>query len=317
MPAVVTRLAVVVVACLLATATITFAANSGRPEPTPAPAPAAPAPPEELVVPDVRNQAYVFAKGALEDAGLAWEVVGPVEGYAANLVQTQSPAPGTRLVADGAPIVTLQLTRNAGYAQEGEPENASPYPGTTPRLASAKVDLVEPAPAPVAKPAQPAPAPAAKPAAAPEAPAAKAEAEKAAPAAKPEPAKAEKPAAETTPEPAKAEKPGAKAASKREPAFVVPGAPPEPLDEISLPDRAAELYAWLSKHPKPTDENVRHWLYQHEWIVSGAKFGWHGGEAALVKLIEVDRKAEELWGIGTKSRTIAEAALAEVRSRTR
>ena len=55
---------------------------------------AAPTPP--IAVPDVEDQAFVFAKGALEDAGFAWRVVGSVHGYAANTVVSQSPAAGTR-----------------------------------------------------------------------------------------------------------------------------------------------------------------------------------------------------------------------------
>ena len=36
--------------------------------------------PKALVVPDVRHQAYVFAKGALEQSGFAWRVEGNVQG---------------------------------------------------------------------------------------------------------------------------------------------------------------------------------------------------------------------------------------------
>ncbi|HVM16848.1 MAG TPA: PASTA domain-containing protein [Gaiellaceae bacterium] len=332
-PALFPRLAAIVLACLLATATMTFAANSGKPAPAPAPA-AEPAPaPTELVVPDVRNQAYVFAKGSLEDAGLAWKVVGPVQGYAANVVRSQSPAPGTRLVADGSPTVTLELSRNPAYAQEGEPENASPYPGATPKLADAKTPVhskAAPAPAKpaLAKPAPAKPAPAAKAAPTKPAPAQSAPAAKPAPAKPAEPSKASaKPAADPAAKPAETtEKPAADPAAKpvakpdagpRKPAFVVPGAPPEPQDEISLVQRAEELERWLAVSPKPSDANVRHWLYQHEWIVAGARFGWYGGAEALAKLIEIDRRVEATWGIGTKSRLIAERALAEVRERSR
>ena len=120
--------AAIVVVALLATATLTLAATSTGAD---APVPAAPEPVEQpyLVVPDVRRQAYVFAKGALEQAGFAWKVNGSVQGYAANVVAVQSPAPGTRVVANGAPIISLQLSRNASYKQEGMPENASPYKG--------------------------------------------------------------------------------------------------------------------------------------------------------------------------------------------
>src|SRR5213083_1973318 len=49
-----------------------------------------------VVVPDVTGQAFVFAKGTLEDAGFAWQVVGKVRGYSTNDVATQTPAAGTK-----------------------------------------------------------------------------------------------------------------------------------------------------------------------------------------------------------------------------
>src|SRR5919106_478056 len=128
------RFGAIVIGCLFASATITFAAGNGAQPAAPA-QPAVVAQPSALVVPDVRNQAYVFAKGTLEDSGFAWKVTGSVEGYAANVVASQSPAAGTRVVDTGAPLVTLTLARNPGYVQEGEPENASPYTGTALELA--------------------------------------------------------------------------------------------------------------------------------------------------------------------------------------
>ena len=72
------RLAVLTVIWLLATSTITFAAGGRNEDTTPAPV-AGPQEPAYMVVPDVREQAYVFAKGILADAGFAWKVEGPVE----------------------------------------------------------------------------------------------------------------------------------------------------------------------------------------------------------------------------------------------
>src|SRR5688572_24317243 len=126
------RVALIVVALGLGTATLTLAANSTTPAAPPAAA--APAAPQELVVPDVRRQAYVFAKGTLEQGGFAWRVEGSVKGYAANVVASQSPAPGSKLIADGAPTIVLRLERNSSYAQEGTPEDASPYAGRPARL---------------------------------------------------------------------------------------------------------------------------------------------------------------------------------------
>jgi hypothetical protein len=97
----------------------------------------------------------------------------------------------------------------------------------------------------------------------------------------------------------------------------VPGAPKEPLDEITLPARARRLDAWLTSARGPTAPNQRHWLYQHAWIVTGAKFGWWHGAEALHVLIRVDRRVESLWGIGYRSEAAARGALAAVEARAR
>jgi hypothetical protein len=96
-------------------------------------------------------------------------------------------------------------------------------------------------------------------------------------------------------------------------AFHVPGAPKEPLDEIPLPARARRLEAWLTRDRGPTAANQRHWLYQHAWIVTGARFGWWHGAEALNVLIRVDRRVESQWGIGYRSEAVARGALAAVR----
>jgi hypothetical protein len=154
------RLIVVALLFLLGTATFTYAAERKI---TSAPAPAAkPAKPPVLVVPDVRRQAYVFAKGILEEAGFAWRVDGPVRGYAANTVVEQSPLPGTHVIDTGAPLVVVRLASSGRYAQ-GRPEDRSPYAGTALRLASEPAALMKPAAAP-RKPAARKAAPKRKPA---------------------------------------------------------------------------------------------------------------------------------------------------------
>ena len=85
---------------------------------------------QTLTVPQVTGQAYVFAKGILQDSGFAWQVLGPVQGYAGNTVVAQEPAAGSVVVDTGAPIVTLTLARNASYAQRGKPDDKAPYSGT-------------------------------------------------------------------------------------------------------------------------------------------------------------------------------------------
>ncbi len=91
---------------------------------------AAPRAAQTLTVPQVSGQAYVFAKGILQDAGFAWHVEGPVQGYAVNTVVDQVPAAGTVVVDTGAPTITLTLERNKAYAQLGTPSNGAPYNGT-------------------------------------------------------------------------------------------------------------------------------------------------------------------------------------------
>lgn len=267
------RIAVLALAALGLSAGLTFAAGKQIEASTPAAAPAQQRKAETVVVPDLRNQAFVFAKGLLEDKGFAWRVTGSVRGYASNTVVGQSPAPGTKLIQTGSPLITVTLVRNGSYPQTGAPEDASPYVGTPLRLADAAV-------APAPKLAQP---------------------KAATPKATQTPAAT---AATTTP-------------AKRPPDFVVPGAKPEPLDEISLPARAAKLGTWLAEHSKPTNANVRHWLYQNAWIVDGARMGWWHGADALRTLIAVDQRTETLWGIGGKSENIARRALTEVTARTK
>ena len=301
------RLVVLTVIWLLATSTITFAAGSRTlaQAPQQPQAPAAEAERAKLVVPDVRRQAYVFAKGILEDAGFAWRVEGSVHGYAANTVAVQTPAPGVRVVDNGTPTVVLRLERNAEYEERGLPQNTAPYPGDALLLAS-EVEQEERAEAAPEenKPAAPQPA-APQPAASPPA--------------VPEPAKAEPAKAE----PAKA-KPAAKGAKKagkskeaRPSAFDVPGAPPEPVDEMPLVERAQLLQARIAAHANPTPRLVKYWLYQHAWIVTGARFGWSGGADALRILIAVDEDMQARWEIGARSEAVARVTLAYVEARTK
>jgi hypothetical protein len=107
-----------------------------------------------------------------------------------------------------------------------------------------------------------------------------------------------------------------KSVSTRRPAaFHISGAPREPVREMPLPKRAWLLGVWLRNHPRATEANVNHWLYQHAWLVTGAKFGWWRGAKALRILIAVDGRVISAWGIGARSREVARAALAEVRAK--
>jgi hypothetical protein len=272
------RIAVVVLVALAASAGLTFAAGKQIQASAPKAAPAAPRKIETVVVPDVRNQAFVFAKGQLEDLGFAWRVGGSVHGYAANTVVSQSPPAGTKLINTGSPLVVVTLARNGKYAQTGTPEDASPYNGTPLRLADVAV----------------------------------------APVAAPKTKTATQTKTKTAPASAKhATVAPAAAQAARPPDFVVAGARKEPLDEMPLPARAAKLGAWLTAHPKNSTANVRHWLFQNAWIVAGARMGWWHGAEALRTLIAVDARTETTWGIGGKSQALARRALAEVEARAK
>lgn len=260
---------------LTSATTLTFAAvNTGRPAGPPAPVVKTT---KLLAVPDVSGQAYVFAKGILEDAGFAWKVRGGTQGYAVNLVSSQAPAAGTILVDTGAPTVSLTLSRNSHYSEVGTPQDSAPYAGTAVVLPAGAAAAA----APVTK---------------------------AKPAAKPKPAS--KPAAA---KPSSSSYGGSKSSQRRPPAFVATGAPPEPQNEMPLPDRARLLDAWLTKHQQKTPANVDHFTYQHAWIVYGAKFGWWHGAEALELLIKVDHRVESLWGTSSDSEAAARDALAKVR----
>ena len=141
------RLLIVGVVLLLASATLAVgAAKRLTAVPSGAPAPVAVA---TMVVPDLSGQAFVFAKGSLEDTGFAWQVIGSVHGYAANKVARQSPPPGTRVRDTGAPTISVTLKRTS-YAEKGTPEDVSPYAGTSVQpvgLATTTVTPVAPVPA--------------------------------------------------------------------------------------------------------------------------------------------------------------------------
>ena len=303
LPTFLPRLAVLVLAALGATAGLTYAAGSQL-----AAAPAVPTvttpPAPPLIVPDVRNQAFVFAKGALEEAGFAWQVAGSVHGYSSNIVVSQSPAAGTRLVDAGAPRITVTLKRGP-YAQEGEPADVSPYDATAPQPADLAGNPIGPA----------APAPSTRQTVLPGATQPSAAATTATTTTEQTPAVTAP--TTTTAAPAAAPKVATKWPQSRPAAFKVPGARPEPLDEMPLPDRAKALGKWLDAHPAKTAAAAKYWLYQNEWILTGAKLGWWRGSEALKTLATVDDHAQTLWGIGAKSAAAARTALAEIAAKSK
>jgi hypothetical protein len=287
------RLVALTAVWLLATTALTYAAaqRMSTTAPTPVTTAATTTAAEVVkVVPDVRRQAFVFAKGTLGDAGFSWRVEGSVRGFASNTVVSQTPAAGTRLIDTGAPLIILHLAR--GGNQSGLPEDVSATPATAVKLkdlavAAAKHVTRRPVKQAVKKVAR-----ARKPLAAPKRP----------PAAHKNKVKAHRPAA-----------PRHRWPQHRPPAFTVAGARREPLDEMPLTVRARLLLDWLQTGPKPTDANVQHWLYQHAWIVAGARMGWWHGSDALETLIAADRRVWTLWGIGARSAAVAREALAVVK----
>ena len=282
-------MAVIGLVWLLATATLTYAAGEKLTTPAKVPTTPVATPRPTLIVPDIRGQAFVFAKGILEDGGFGWRVSGSVHGYATNVVSTQQPAPGTRVVDTGAPTLKLTLRRGT-YPQNGTAQNTSPYAGTSillPKRSSAAVQKPVAGKEKIARP-------------------------------KPAAKTALKHARRAVANPKRtAAKPKLAATRSRPPAFVVQGAPKEPRDEIPLTTRAQRLSAWLTSSRRPTAANQRYWLYQHAWIVTGARFGWWHGAAALRLLIAVDRRVESQWGIGRRSESVARAVLAGVEAKAK
>jgi hypothetical protein len=118
------RLTALAAACLLVSATISLAAD--KPAQAKKPTTQGSKAQQVMTVPDVRGQLFVFASGALEDGGFGWHVRGPVRGYPANLVVSQSPQPGTRVLDTGAPAVTLRLAHGKS-TEVGQPEDRSSY----------------------------------------------------------------------------------------------------------------------------------------------------------------------------------------------
>ena len=249
--------------------------------------------PHVLTVPDVRKKAYVFAKGILQDAGFAWRVEGSVKGYAANSVTVQRPAPGTKVIDNGAPVVVLTLSRNTTYGESGLPENSAPYKGTRIVLVSDWARDQIPTTSETTATTGTAPT----------------TTETASPTTEP---------AAATPEPAgTTTEPEQSGGDTRKPDFEVQGAPAEPADEMPLPDRARALQHRLAGPKKPAQRLINFWLYQHSWIVTGARFGWHNGAEALRILIKVDQSLERRFGFGARSEVVARRALAYVEAQAK
>jgi len=251
--------------------------------------------PHVLTVPDVRKKAYVFAKGILQDAGFAWRVEGAVKGFSANTVTAQRPAPGTKVIDNGAPLVVLSLSKNLTYGESGLPENSAPYKATRVVLVSDWAqDQVEPTTSGETDTTSTETA-----------------------ATTTAPVTTTGPAATTTERPGTTTEPEQPEEKTRKPDFEVPGAPVEPADEMPLPDRAHALEDRLAGTNKPRQQLINFWLYQHSWIVTGARFGWHDGAEALRILIKVDQSLERRFGFGAKSEVVARRALEYVEAQAK
>ncbi len=268
---------------LLATGALTAAEVRQDADPEPVPSVEASVP--TLVVPDVVGQPYVFAKQLLDDAGFAWEVEGQIEGYAANLVESQVPLSGTEVIGIELPRVTLTLDRNADYEERGVPQNVSRDPGIPvlshdPAPESAQSGGQEPGAGEGASPAENGP---------------KSEST--------EDAAADGEAVEPIPDGSESQ-----AEVSTEPVASDPGS------ESAL-ERALFLASWILEHPHPTDEAVSYWLWQHSEIIAGARAGERDAREALEILIEIDRDLQKSWGVGAKSEALARETLHEIRSR--
>ena len=233
-------------------------------------------PPPTKVVPGVIGQPYVFAESTLQQEGFGWKVAGSVAGWAGVTVSSQTPAPGTKVVDTGAPLVTLRLVKPKGYVTQGTPENSSPYAGTKIMFSASSTGTGQSTTS----------------------------------------AQTTTTGTFSTTTVKKTSRSTTSQAKTRPPAFTIAGANPEPLDEISLPQRAKNLNTWLDSHRQASPPNERYWLFQHAWIVTGAEFGWWHGAQALETLIAVDKRVEALWGVGSRSETEARSALEFVRARS-
>lgn len=274
------RLLALTVIWLLGAATFTLAADKPASTLQATPAPRSTRP-DVLVVPDVRGKAYVFAEGILQDAGFSWTVQGSVQGYSANLVAVQSPAPQARVIDNGSPTVVLRLVKNSRYGERGLPQNDAAIPGTRivyladwrRQQAQSQTTTAETTTAVTTTAVT-----------------------------------SSGTTTEQSPPPAP---------TTREPDFFVPGAPREPADEMTLPARARMLAERVARASKPTSRLVNYWLYQHAWIVTGARFGWHNGAEALRILIKVDESLQRRFDFGSRSERVARRALAEVEAKAK
>ena len=253
--------------------------------------------PPNKVVPGVVGQLYVFAEGALQEHGFGWKVVGSVKGFAGVTVASQDPLAGTTVVDTGAPLVTLRLAKPKDYVAKGTPENSSPYAGTEILLPAGSAGTGQSTTG-----AQTTTTKAGSTSTTTSAQTTTTKAFSTSTSTSTATTGSTSTATSTT-----STKP--KPSQTRPPAFTIAGAKAEPLDEIPFPQRAKNLNTWLDSHRVASAANERYWLFQHAWIVYGAKFGWWHGAQALETLIAVDKRVEELWGLGSKSEAEARAAL--------
>lgn len=192
-----------------------------------------------LVVPDVTGQAFVFAKGSIEDAGFAWRVTGSVHGYATNTVAFQTPVAGTKLKDTGAPTLTLTLARGS-FQEKGEPEDVSPYQGT-----AVVAYGLRPAVAASVVPAAPK-------------------------------GREQKPAVKAAAVPVVKK---TAVATKRPLAFEIVGAPREPLDEIPLTLRAERLSTWIGGHSRSRGSINHFLYQNAWIVTGAKFGWWHGAQA--------------------------------------
>ena len=309
MPVIAFRLLVLATVWVFASSSFSLAGGGGGTTESATTAPAqtsSDAEPGVLLVPDVRNMPYVFAKGTLEDSGFAWRVEGAVEGYATNVVAKQSVEPGVRVKDTGAPTIVLHLTKSSQYDEVGVPDNTSPYPGT-------KVVLAKSTKSAAAATEQSS----SEPAATDTAPAQTTPATTAAPTQADNAAETQPTTTATThPATTQATTSSAAGSTSRPPAFHVTGAPKEPLDEMPLTQRAKLLGAWLAGQTSATPAFWDHYTYQHAWVVAGAKFGWWHGAEALRTLLRVDAVLAKRFGHAASLQQTARAALVLVERRS-
>ena len=197
---------------------------------------------------------------------------------------------GRRVVDNGAPVVIVTLRRSTEYAERGVPENVSPYDGTSVVLLKRLARRAGPG---RDGPRGPRPPPLRlRP--------------------RPQPLRPRRP---LRLRPRHPRRPRSRRRSRPRTAIARRTSPCRRPGRAQQRDPAAERAKNLQRRvsgaqvESPARSSWGNWLYQHAWIVTGARFGWADGDVALQTLVQVDRSLYVRFGFGAKSEQVARSTL--------